>query len=405
MRILCALGRHNYGDPRRGEGDLFVEFIPAMRALGHHVEHFEIWDKSAHTDFAGLNRELLQTLADGRFDLLFLVPTLYEVWTETLDALRHSQSATLLWTTDDSWKYHQQSRYLAAHVDLVTTTYQAIVGRYLADGHGHVSLTQWGVASDRLQQPVAASDCTHDVTFIGSCTPGRRRWVKALALEGVQVDCFGHGWPAGTVSSQEVLRIFRQSRVSLNFSSPDPTSRFGRPQLKARTFEVPGAGGLLLTEDAPGLEAFYKHESEIMVFRSTEEAAAHVTYLLANPRKRDAIAAAGHERTRHDHTYECRLRPLLAKAQDVINLRKRTIHGSQGWPPASVLDGPCESHKLSTPLRVFRTILVAAAVGIFGTARGPRAARRALFEASWRFAGRTTYSARGWPGRLFYLES
>jgi len=34
-----------------------------------------------------------------------------------------------------------------------------------------------------------------------------------------------------------------------------------------------------------------------------------------------------------------------------------------------------------------------------------RAARRLLFEISWRLGGRRTYSAAGLPGRLFYRES
>jgi spore maturation protein CgeB len=42
---------------------------------------------------------------------------------------------------------------------------------------------------------------------------------------------------------------------------------------------------------------------------------------------------------------------------------------------------------------------------VFGRVRGPRAARRLVYELSWRLAGKTTYCARGLPGRLFYAES
>ena len=45
----------------------------------------------------------------------------------------------------------------------------------------------------------------------------------------------------------KIPEIMRQSVISLNFSN----SRQGR-QIKARTFEVPGAGGFLMTETAPG---------------------------------------------------------------------------------------------------------------------------------------------------------
>jgi spore maturation protein CgeB len=42
---------------------------------------------------------------------------------------------------------------------------------------------------------------------------------------------------------------------------------------------------------------------------------------------------------------------------------------------------------------------------VWGPRRGRRAARRLLFELSWRIAGARTYGAAGWPGRMFYRES
>jgi spore maturation protein CgeB len=56
-------------------------------------------------------------------------------------------------------------------------------------------------------------------------------------------------------------------------------------------------------------------------------------------------------------------------------------------------------------LRAVRAILVRCARLIWGERRGPRAARRMIFELSWRFAGARTYAAAGWPGRMFYKES
>ena len=59
MNILCVFGRHNYGDPSRGEGYEYSNFLPALRTLGHDVHHFESWDRSAQADFAALNTALL----------------------------------------------------------------------------------------------------------------------------------------------------------------------------------------------------------------------------------------------------------------------------------------------------------------------------------------------------------
>ena len=37
MRVLCVFGEHNYGDPNRGEGYEYANFVPALRRLGHEV--------------------------------------------------------------------------------------------------------------------------------------------------------------------------------------------------------------------------------------------------------------------------------------------------------------------------------------------------------------------------------
>src|SRR5205807_8777796 len=101
----------------------------------------------------------------------------------------------------------------------------------------------------------------------------------------------------------------RSSVISLNFAN----SR-GDKQIKARTFEVPGAGGFLLTEDAPGLERFYRIGEEIDSFADVDELEAKIRYYLADPRRRDAVAVRGFERTRDEHTYDSRMREIFAAA-------------------------------------------------------------------------------------------
>ena len=60
MKILCLFGRHNYGDPARGEGYEYSNFFPALRALGHEIELFDSFSRSEFDSFAEMNRGLLQ---------------------------------------------------------------------------------------------------------------------------------------------------------------------------------------------------------------------------------------------------------------------------------------------------------------------------------------------------------
>ncbi len=400
MRILCVLGKHAYGRTERGEGYEHANFLPALRALGHEVEFFESLDRNIYKDFAELNMRFVERVEAFRPDLIFCVLLGYELWTEALDVVRGSSAAAVLnWGTDDSWKYAQFTRFLAPHVDLYVTTYQSAYAAAQAEHLDNVVLSQWAANGAALAGPIAARDCAYSVSFIGTAYGNRRRWISALAARGIEVACFGHGWRAGPVSNEEMRRIVRESAISLNFGDSGVQWRGVVPyrsrQVKARIFEIPGSGGFLLTESAPELARFYAIGDEIDVFDSADEAAQKIRHYLANPDVRDRMADAAYARTAREHTYAQRFAPLLEEA------RRRKRHASA----AMVLDDCIRAHAASPGLRALRLLLTAPAVLLFGSRRGPRAARRLLFELSWRTAGARTYSASGWPGRLFYRES
>lgn len=400
MKVLCVLGKHAYGRVERGEGYEHANFLPALRSLGHEVEVFESLDRDLYRDFAELNRQFLARVASFRPDVVFCVLLGYEIWTETLDLLRASGTAAVLnWGTDDSWKYAQFTRFLAPHVDLYVTTYQSAYAAARAEGLDNVVLSQWAASDAALCAPLPARECTYPVSFVGAAYGNRRRWVTALAARGIEVACFGHGWPRGPVATDEMRRIVRQSVISLNFGDSGVHWRglvpYRSRQIKARIFEIPGGGGFLLTEPAPDLGRFYAIGAEVDVFASPDEAASKITRYLADPQARDRMANAAYTRTANEHTYARRFAPLLDEA-----LRRKR----RAATPVD-LDECLRAHASSAGLRALRVALTAPAVALFGRRRGPRAARRLLFELSWRAAGARTYSARGWPGRLFYRES
>src|SRR5215471_16830215 len=114
MRVLCVLAKYNYGDPKRGEGYEYSNFIPALHRLGHEVVFFENWDRQEYPNFAAMNRAFLKAVEDGRPDVILSVQTHYEIWLETWELIRQSGiCATINWATDDSWKYSQFSTFLA----------------------------------------------------------------------------------------------------------------------------------------------------------------------------------------------------------------------------------------------------------------------------------------------------
>lgn len=404
MKILCVLGEHNYGNPDRGHGYEYVNFLPALQRLGHDVSHFESFSRAPYSSFADMNGQLLQRVHVEQPDLILFVLLGAEVWLETLQLIHDSSHAVLVnWSTDDSWKYDQFSRYIAYDFHLYVTTYANALAKGARDGHRNFLLSQWAASSGSLQVPLPAGQCQYQVTFIGTCYGNRPKWVAALAAQGIRVECFGYGWPNGPVAAERIPQIIQSSVISLNFGDSGVQWKGLVPgrsrQIKARLFEVPGAGGFLMTEPADGLEQYYVPDQELVTFSGLTELIGKIRFYLQNPVERDRIALAGHRRTAHEHIYESRFLPVLNAA---VAVQDRKISKDVDMEKFAAI---ARSHQPGPILMGLRKLLLLPCVLLWGEVRGPRAARRALFELSWRLVGRKTYTATGWPGRLFYRES
>ncbi len=396
MKILCVFGQHNYGDPARGECHEYCNFLPVLRRLGHEVELFDSFSRSIHADFAALNRSLLETVERFRPDMLFCVLLDYEVWLETLALIRNSGVCLVNWGTDDSWKYAQFSRFVAPSFDLWATTSNAAWQTAQRDGYNNFFLSQWAASAANLVEPLLARDCRYQVSFVGSAYGNRPGWVAKLKARGIEVACFGYGWPGGTVASEDIPRIVRESVVSLNFGDSglhfSGLRLYRSRQIKARIFEVPGAGGCLLTEPAEHLSDYFVLGQEMGVFHHVDELAEKIHYLLTHPEQRDAMAWRGYQRTMAEHTYEARFRKLLSCL---------SVEAQRVPVDMAAFEAIAAVHRCSKGEQIMRRLISVPFKVIWGERRGKRAARRFLFELFWRWAGRKTYTAAGLPGRWF----
>jgi spore maturation protein CgeB len=400
------LGEYNYGNPSRGEGYEYVNFLPAIRNLGHEVVFFESFNRDNYHDFSDLNGKFLETVQAESPDIILCVLLGYEIWLETFDLIRNGCNAVLInWSTDDSWKYEQFSRFVAPAFDIYATTYPEAIAKSEKDGYSNFVLTQWAASIGSLAEPLSAAECRSPVSFVGTAYGNRSQWISGLSKRGIKVECFGHGWPNGPVHSNHISKIMRESQISLNFGDSGVVMRGLVPgrsrQIKARIFEVPGAGGFLMTENANDLDRFYEIGKEVVVYEGLSDLVDKITYFLGHPEERDKIAMAGHARTRNEHTYESRFRNLLEIASRI----KAAPSTRQCAIDFDKFDTIQKKHMPGLLLKLVRAMLLIPCMAIWGRKRGPRAARRLLFEISWRVAGRKTYSVSGWPGRLFYRES
>ncbi len=407
MKILCVFGRYAYGDPLRGDGYEYANFLPAFAALGHDIELFDSFDRRGYPDFADLNQRLLDRVLAFKPEVIFCVLMNYEIWSETLDIIREKSPAIVVnWGTDDSWKYNQVSRFLIPHLDFHVTTDTNTAVRAASAGFGNVVSSQWAASRTQLLEPLPSSQCVHDVSFVGNLYGDRRAWIEGLRARGLKVATFGHGSDGGVVAASDIPEIYRKSRLSLNFSDSGlhlTGVRLKRSrQIKARVFEVPGAGGVLLTQAAEGMSDYFRVGEEIDTFDRVDDLAAKITAYLSNPTSRDRMATAGHRRVVAEHTYDRRFRNLLDHVQAHVAPERR----QRPWQiDPGQLQRLVVLHRTIKNIKPLRVAVEAVTRTLLGPERSARSARRIVFEASWRLAGERTFGAAGLPGRLFFRES
>jgi spore maturation protein CgeB len=103
-----------------------------------------------------------------------------------------------------------------------------------------------------------------------------------------------------------MYQMIHNSKVTFN-SHIDISTRFAN---NMRLYEATGVGTCLLTDWKENLSAIFEPDIEVVTYRSAEEAADKVRYLLDHDDERRRIAEAGQRHTLKDHTFALRAMQL-----------------------------------------------------------------------------------------------
>ena len=125
--------------------------------------------------------------------------------------------------------------------------------------------------------------------FIGNPDDNRVANLVAVAQSGLLVDVYGHGWRRhlpevanlqvfDAVYGLEHWRKLRSYRLQLNIFRPHNEGSHNM-----RTFEVPGAGGIMLAPDSPEHREFFEDGKEAFFYQSKDEMVEKAKQILALP--------------------------------------------------------------------------------------------------------------------------
>jgi len=356
MKILYVAKKYNiFGNP---ESDFsyahcnFYDTLTKMNGGKYQVIYFPFDEIIKKEGKEKIQEKLMEKVNEKNPDLVFFIVSLIDTTVlevETIKSITH-KTKTLNFFTDDYWQFEKFSKYLALYLTWVVTSDPKAPQKYHQLGFNNMIEMQYA-CNHFIYKPFNLEKI-YDVSFVGYPHGNRKKIIQEIEKAGIKVNCWGRGWPAGRISQEEMIRIFSQSKINLNFAKNsgilwkelaslffsrnyDRSIKFNNPKyflsnlksfkssmwqkvIKGRIFEILGCGGFLITDYTDGLEKYYQIDKEVVCYKDIPELINKIKYYLENEKEREAIAAAGYERTIREHTYEKRFNKIF-KTTGLLN--------------------------------------------------------------------------------------
>lgn len=257
----------------------------------------------------GLNREIVRHTQSCRPDVLWIDKGIW-IYPKTLRAVRNLGTRILVhYSPDPAILLHQTRHFLASipEYDLVVTTKAYEVEHYRSYGARVLQLQYPSYDRDvhQPQIPTAeeASQYAADVVFVGSYAPGREKYLRPLAREGINLVIWGNSW--NKCKDPQLQRYIRRRHVGgRDYALALSCAKIGLGILSplcpdrstTRSLEIPACGTFLLAERTEEHQALFEENKEAVYFSSEEELVSKVRYYLDHEEERNRIAAAGRAR-------------------------------------------------------------------------------------------------------------
>ena len=325
MKILFVDIEYDYGEKSRGPNAIGqLGFKASFERLGHTVVPF-YYDSYLKGDLSKLQVDLKAKADEVKPDIIFFILFRDQFTFETLDYLK-SKYKTMNWFGDDTWRFDGFTSKFAPHFSYCVTTDKFSIPKYKALGVQNVIRAQWAAIDHH--EMISPLPYKYDVSFVGGANQYRKWLVSYLQKNGIKVECFGHGWPNGSLSNEKMIELFASSKINLNLSNSasfdlryllkNPKniahtfhSKKHASQIKARNFEINYFAGFQLADYVPGLEDYYVIGKDLACYSNPDEAILLINHYLANPEEREQIRDEGMKKARQGFTYKTQIEHVL----------------------------------------------------------------------------------------------
>jgi len=323
LKILIVSMQYGYGDPAQGLSYEWNHFYKGLQSVFECVDFFDYMINYQKHGCKKMQSALLEEIKVHQYDVCLFILFTDQFEKEFINSLK-KHTKTLCYFHDDTWR-KTFVKYWAPAFSVFTTTDPLGVQKYKEIGLDNAVFFPFGVNEHIFfPDPKVIKDI--DVSFVGAWHPYREWLLKKVKQAGFKVEVFGSRWPNGLVATEEMVDIFRRSKISLNLSnsvcydlryllsSVYPLYNILRcirmpklgEQLKGRHFEIPACGTMQLSYYVDGLAQMFEFNKEIVVFGSPEELIHKIGFYLKYHDECKMIARLGYEKVLYKHTYKKR---------------------------------------------------------------------------------------------------
>jgi spore maturation protein CgeB len=320
--------------------------VAALRSLGHEVDWI---DQSIHAQsyhaLSGLNdlrhRQVMQNKFADFLSQLMLVrvaerpPDLVLAMAQApmtlpvLEHLRKKHFLTAMWFVEN-YRHMTYWQQMAGGFDFWFVIQKAAcLEAFRRAGAKQVSYLPMAadpeVHTAFTPTPAEQAEYGADVSFVGAGYANRRDILPQLITKEWTFKLWGDEWDGASallpvlqrhgarIDTQTCVKVFNATKVNVNLHSYtgkglDPEADFVNP----RTFELAACGAYQLVDQRSLLGELFTPD-EIAVFRRAEDLQDRIRTSLREPGFRQAMGQAARRRVLNEHTFQHRMRELLAQ--------------------------------------------------------------------------------------------
>jgi len=247
-----------------------------------------------------MNELLVETVREGNFDLMLMSKT-DSVDYRVIDRTSRYIPTWYFFMDPMDQAIRMNAAEYARRADWASATFSDVTEYFKKKGARAYWITQ-GVNSEvfnKREFPKA-----YDVVFVGTRNPKRSRYIDALKSAGISVTCFGRGWDNRPIYENELVDIYRKSRIILNFCQPGAG-------FSIRVFQAMGTGSFVLSEYCRDLQAIFRPAVELDWFHDEHSMVREVRQYLDDDILREQIAENGCGFVHKNHSWSTVMQRIL----------------------------------------------------------------------------------------------